>query len=102
MRITGLSFSQIKRNATAPKGRKENEMKIQFDGYEVEIKAKYTWQNKANQEVTMALLNTISILYREAAEHRKEQLGSRTAADYYIKPADEIYEVLKDAGYYNN
>ena len=73
-------------------------MKVQFDGYEVEIKVKTTFESKASKRSAMALLNTIGILYREAAAHRKELLGRE--ATYYTEAADEIYEALEAEGYF--
>ena len=74
-------------------------MKIQFDGYEVEIKAKNT--ERYNTQDTMYLLNEISIWAHEASE-RYKTLGLCGLSDRAQKSADDIYNILNELHFYDN
>lgn len=74
-------------------------MKITFDGFEVDIKAKDQATGKYSEMETMYLLNRISIMYREAGRWNVGQ-GYTPSAKHYENAAHEIYTVLESKGFY--
>lgn len=76
-------------------------MKLNFAGYEVEIKAKREYHSRANKDDVMNLLNSISIWALEAAEHNRSR-GANASAEHCDQVSEEIYEALKAAGCYKN
>lgn len=76
-------------------------MKIKFDSFEVEIKAKGVYEtDKFNEQDTMALLNIISLIYHESALWNLSQ-GAQSTAKQYEAISDDIYNVLKEKGLYD-
>lgn len=75
-------------------------MKIQINGYEVEIKAKWENAKRFNKADTMLVLNLISIYAAEAAA-RYETLGTDTLQRMARQVQDNIYATLEANGYYN-
>ena len=73
-------------------------MKIQFDDFDVDIKVHYKWEERANKEAFIDLLNRISILYREAGQYNLEHYGTDLG---YTKPSKEIYDFLDKMGVYD-
>lgn len=73
-------------------------MKITMNGYEVEIKARASYNSKANKQDTMDLLNSISIWVMEAANDPT----NKSIKNYLEGVSNEIYEQLKAAGAYKN
>ncbi len=69
-------------------------MKINFDGFEVEIKAKGLYGNRFNKRDTMSVLNTISIMAFESSKVN----GMKS----WDKIGKEIYNVLRENNCYNN
>ena len=77
-------------------------MTIQIGYYEVEIKAKQTpYTARFNKDDTMRLLNMLSIYASEAAENMSNH-GSIALAEQANEISDQIYNVLKENGAYNN
>lgn len=76
-------------------------MKLNFAGYEVEIKAKTKYHSKSNKRDAMDLLNSISIWALEAAEYNRSR-GANASADFCDEVSTEIYKALKAAGCYEN
>ncbi len=75
-------------------------MKLTINGYEVEIKAKHTYESRVNKKATMDLLNLISIWASAAAKWTEEQ-SYPALAESYENAGDEIYKVLAAEGLYN-
>lgn len=74
-------------------------MKIKFDSFEVEIKAKGVYNStKYNPDDTLAVLNYISILCTEAGDWNKEHGYSDES---YRKNARELYEFCEEQGLYS-
>lgn len=77
-------------------------MTIQIDDYyTVEIRAKGPYDERFNRAATQAVLNHISILFSEAAEHYKH-LGSYALEKNARKDGTAIYEMLLKQGYYTS
>lgn len=76
-------------------------MTIEFDNYKVEIKAKARYEEKANKQDTMNLLNVISIWAYEAA-NEYDRKGAHGLANRARKVSREIYKVLDSKGYYKD
>lgn len=76
-------------------------MKINFDNFEIEVKAKDPVTGKYSKETTMFLLNRISVLYMEAARWEQGQ-GLQVVSKEYNNASDEIYRVLKENGFYDD
>lgn len=74
-------------------------MKLTFDGFEVEIKAK-RGGSRANKKDTMDMLNRISI-WASMASKMYESQGYPANAEAAEKAADEIFYALKAAGCYS-
>lgn len=75
-------------------------MKLKIGGYEVNISAKCEGYTRANKADTMTLLNFLSICCSEAANKYSENgwaVTSMRAKQY----SNDIYEALKNVGYYN-
>lgn len=75
-------------------------MKITFDCFEVDIKAKDQSTGKYSEMETMYLLNRIAILYRESGRWNQNQ-GYIPTAKRYDAVADEIYNALDSKGFYD-
>ena len=84
-------------------------MKFNFNGYDVEIKAKADYKTNFNKKDTMALMNFISTLYgdssnlykklAEVSEGRKKELFTYYAEDQK-KISRKIYDALDELGLY--
>lgn len=78
-------------------------MKLQntaYHGMDIEIKAKWNWKERSTQDATEGCLNYISILASEAA-NSFESSGSYGLAKQAREFAEQIYEVLKARGAYD-
>lgn len=75
-------------------------MKLYFEGFEVEIKAKRETSGRFNKMETAEILNLFSIYAGEAAE-RYKQLGMYALEKEARKNAAIIYEKLDTEGFYN-
>lgn len=75
-------------------------MKIIIDGCEVEIRAKDQGKPRYNKEDTMYVLNTLSILAREASRNFEKE-GSIVFARKSQAVADMIYDLLDRNGLYD-
>ncbi len=69
-------------------------MKLNFNGFEVEIKAKGVYGTRYNKKDAMAVLNMISIMAQESAKVS----GMKS----WEKLGKEIYDVLLENGCYDN
>lgn len=78
-------------------------MKITFNGYEIDIKAKYArcGDYKMNQADTMAVINMIASWAYEAADH-EDRLGLHAIAKTARETGRELYDQLDAKGYYDN
>ena len=76
-------------------------MKLIIDGYEVEIKAKAVYSNRTNKADTQNFLNKLSVWALEASKYNAA-IGAYATARDDVKASDEIYEVLKAQGVYDN
>ena len=74
-------------------------MRLDMNGFKVEIKARHTYHNKYNEADTYFLLNWISTFAREAAK-QYEREGATALASMARKTADEIFDTLDAAGAY--
>lgn len=75
-------------------------MKITFDGFEVDIKAKDPSTGKYSETETMYLLNRIGIIYQEAGRWNYGQ-GYIPTSNHYDKVSNDIYKALEAKGFYN-
>lgn len=73
-------------------------MKLTFNGYEVEIKAKANYHSRANKQDTMNLLNSISIWVMEAGKLDE----NKDISHIYERISNEIYKQLDANGCYDN
>lgn len=83
----------------------DEEMKVMIEGYEVEIKAKYTSDGKIeggkmNKDDTMAVLNLLSIWAYEAAA-KYDLTGCYALSKGARKTASDIYDLLESKNYFN-
>ena len=69
-------------------------------GMDIEIKAKWNWKERSTQDATEGCLNYISILAAEAAENF-EARGSHSLAKQAREFSDQIYDLLKSRGVYD-
>ena len=69
-------------------------MKLTFDGFEVEIKAKGVYGTRYNKMDAMAVLNMISIMATDSAKVNRMKS--------WDKIGKEIYNVLLENGCYDN
>ena len=84
-------------------------MKIEFDGYEIELKVRSTILSKhANEEDTLDFLNHLSIMYDESATLLMEQFKKDETKKFYKgcsnrrkEVSDELYEYCKARGLYD-
>lgn len=79
-------------------------MTIMINGYEVEIKAKYTnfgahHNERFNKHDTMAVLNQISIWAHEASE-RYTSIGCNALSKTAKNASNDMYEVLESKSYF--
>lgn len=77
----------------------ELEMKININGYDVEIKAK-KYTERFNKVDTLTLLNYLSILIDESAELDMER-GFNKVAEFKHEDSLAIYELCKEQGLYD-
>lgn len=68
-------------------------------GMDIEIKAKWSWKERSTQDATEGCLNYISILAAEAA-NSFEATGSHSLAKQAREFSEQIYELLKSRGVY--
>lgn len=80
-------------------------MKIQFNGYEIEIKARHSYDDRATKSCVLELLNNLSILYNDSADlHEKLEAGDGIYSDYaelQRSRSNELYKICKDNNFYN-
>lgn len=76
-------------------------MTININDYTVEIKAKGPFDEKFNKAATQSVLNHISLLFSEAAEHYKHR-GVYALEKNARKDGTAIYEMLLKQGLYDN
>ena len=82
------------------------EMTININGYEIEIKAKYTnfgslHNTRMNKHDTMSIINQISIWANEAAL-RYERIGCPAIAKTAKDASVEMYAALVKSGYFKD
>ena len=82
------------------KGFKMKLLNTACHGMDIEIKAKWSWKERSTQDATEGCLNYISILASEAAESF-ETRGSHSLAKQAREFADQIYDLLKSRGVYD-
>ena len=75
-------------------------MKINYDGYEIEIKAKRTNKARANKEDTNSIMNLLSI-YAHMASERFNETGCPGLSAWAEKLSEEIHKTLEENKYYN-
>lgn len=76
-------------------------MKLTVANYEIEIKAKQTWENRNNEQALMYFLNQVSLAFLEASEHMEEHGKDALAEDYKEKWRD-IYKAIEARGFFDN
>ena len=82
-------------------------MKITLNGYEIEIKAKYTagglinTDRRMNKADTMSLLSTVALWAFEAS-HRYDGLGLDALGEDASKAGNELHDQLEAAGAFKN
>ena len=78
-------------------------IKVNINGYTVEIKAKRSFDKKYNLKATQAFLNELACDYIALSDYKaNDNKPTRQACAKYAKQdADAIYEVLENMGYYN-
>ena len=76
-------------------------MKLVIGNYEVEIKAKYTFEDRANATATKYFLNMISSALSAQAD-KEISLGCPACADHTLKMSDQIYNFLDEKHFYDD
>ena len=84
-------------------------MKIEFDGYEIELKVRSTVLSKrANEEDTLTFLNHLSIMYNESATLYMEKFKEDETKKFYKgcserreRVAHELFEYCRAHGLYD-
>ena len=84
-------------------------MKIEFDGYEIELKVRSTVLSKhANEEDTLDFLNHLSIMYTDSArlcmyEFKKDKTKTfyKGCSERRDEIATQLYEYCKARGLYD-
>lgn len=74
-------------------------MKINFNGYEVEIKAKHIGERRCSKESAMYVLNQITLWVINAEKYYNME-GYNALAKNAKESSDEIYRTLKANGFY--
>lgn len=74
-------------------------MKFNYDGFEIEIKAK-TENGRYNRQDTMRIINHLSFFADYAAKEFERRSKTALAEDAQ-EFANITYDLLHDAGYYN-
>ena len=75
-------------------------MKLTVGNYEIDVKVKYTFEERANATATKYFLNLVSAALAAEAE-RETQLGCPNIAEDSRKKSDQIYEFLKNKKFYD-
>lgn len=75
-------------------------MKIKFDGYEIEIKAKFEGEKRYSEYSAMSLLNRIALRYCELAESLEAE-GSTAIAKGLKNVYNDITDTLQEKGFYD-
>lgn len=76
-------------------------MKLNINGYEVDIKVKDKYSDRANKDDAMAFLNTLAIWAAEARDHyRKEGFGG--LADVANIWQKDINTALDNKGFFDS
>lgn len=77
-------------------------MKLNINGYEVEIKARLAHvRSRMNNEDTYALLNDISLYVSRGGDDMKRRNANGLAKEAY-EIGKDIFDALKKAGYYDD
>lgn len=78
-------------------------MELNFKGYTVDIKAKYSWSTRYNKTDTIALLNTLSCDLMELADYLEQDTNEvyRTCAKFRRAESNELYDFLDSLGAYD-
>ena len=78
-------------------------MKLNVMGYEIEIKGKYEFEKQYSMRVTGYFLNEISLALNDAGnwiQTNGESEYSHAVAENYFKASRDIYNYLREEGFY--
>lgn len=76
-------------------------MKLTVANYEIEIKAKKTWESRNNEQALMFFLNQVSLAFLEASE-RMEEKGMGALSEDYKEKWRDIYKAIEAKGFFDN
>lgn len=74
-------------------------MKLEFGGYEVEIKAKFKGDKKNSKEAVLYLLNNIGLAYLDASQYYNKK-GYTASAEMNEKTWREIVDAIDAEKFY--
>ena len=86
-------------------------MKIKINGFEVEFKAKRTFDSRCSEKQTENFANWLSIIMSDMSDYYQRKANDtddtelkenrERMRDYFEEYSNDIYTALKAKGYYN-
>lgn len=84
-------------------------MKFTFNGYEIDLKVKKEWKNKATKKDALQFINELVILYDESAQLAKIESQTNENGELYNayaelqnKRSKVLFEICENGGLYDN
>ena len=79
-------------------------MKLQIEGYEIEIKARHNTKERNSKNVALSFINSLSLLYSESAKYyeSKNELVYQEYAEIQRERSHELYKLCEQNGLYKD
>lgn len=79
-------------------------MKLQIEGYEIEIKARYNAQERNSKTAALSFINTLSILYSDSAKlhEMKNDRVFKKFSEIQRERSHELYKICEQNGLYKD
>lgn len=79
-------------------------MRIELEGYEIEIKARFIGEERSTKKRVLEIINTLSILYGESAELNgmTQDKVYQDYAEIQRKRSKELFKICRDNGLYDH
>lgn len=79
-------------------------MKLQIEGYEIEIKARYNAQERNSKKAALSFINTLSLLYSDSAKYYeiKNESVYQKYAEIQFERSRELYKICEQNGLYKD
>ena len=75
---------------------------LSYDGFELDIRARHTYETRASKKAALDFLNLLAIVYHDAADHiRAEHPETDRDIFGYRRTAEQLHGICDAAGLYD-